>query len=95
MSTRIITLALLITALIAVGSTPADADTQAWCTDGSAHTFLRLTTSITPWDGCSVVVPTSLATVEVWAGPTAPVSRVRFSIQDPPFGTIVFGTLTF
>lgn len=61
--------------------------TQAVCQEGSAHAYFVLKTQQSS-GGCTVIVPPSIATVEVWVDPTVPLTRARFSLQDPPFGAI-------
>lgn len=79
--------------LVALVSTlPAQSLGQPSCEDGSAHAFLSLTTAQTPWDGCSVVMEAAPTLVTVVAGPHVPMTKVRFSIQDPSFGVILDAT---
>ena len=74
--------------------TSADTGTVAACEDGSSHAFLRLTTSATPFDGCTVVMPSVISTVEIWAVHVA-AKKIRFSIQQPSFGAIVAESYNF
>lgn len=72
---------------------PASTLAQGSCEEGSAHAFVFLTTAQTPWDGCTVVMDAAPTTVvSVVAGPHVPMTKVRFSIQDPSFGVILDAT---
>lgn len=95
MNRLFIAVVLLCCAVVAVSSSPVVAGEEATCFEGTPHTFLRMTTADTPWDGCTVVVPGGYALVEVWADPTDPITQIRFSLQNPPFGTVTGETYDF
>lgn len=86
----------MITMVAFAPRTPAEeASTGPSCEEGSAHAYLLMTTLDTPWDGCTVVIPSTFGIVEVWANPTVAITKVRFSIQQPDFGTIVDATYDY
>ncbi len=63
---------------------PAAAGADA-CNDGSPYAFLSFQTA-TP--GCFVVVTQEIQLVQIFVR-TVPAQKIRFSLPDPPFGTIL------